>query len=253
MKRKLLLLNALLGGMLILGATELYRQTLDANGRYERLQSFTDPKQPPEFPAPVDPAATRASDYMPVVSRLLFSADRNADIVVETAAPEVVSRPALPQLSGLIDFGDGPSALMTAASERTPSWVSVGEKIGDFIFEGVEGEAIKLSWNNEQFTATKDQLSKPAQAPARTTRSTPPRNTRNTRGNRGAQAAAAAAVPGDLAGVGQDSRIGPALGEGRFRVLPGDDSPEGTEHNGFVKKTRSTPFGSSSWWEKKEK
>jgi hypothetical protein len=55
-----------------------------------------------------------------------------------------------------------------------------------------------------------------------------------------------------LAGVGQDNRIGPEIGPGRYAVVRGDDSPEGTEHNGLVKKVRKTPFGSSSGWEKKE-
>ena len=38
MKRKLLLLNALLAGFFILGATELYRQVLEGEARYDRLQ-----------------------------------------------------------------------------------------------------------------------------------------------------------------------------------------------------------------------
>ncbi|MDA0207225.1 MAG: hypothetical protein O3A53_15815 [Acidobacteria bacterium] len=246
MTRRLLLLNALLAGMFILGAAELYRQVVDADGRYERLEAFTDPKQPPEFPASGDPNPTRPADFMPVVDRLLFSPDRNAEVVVETAEVEVDSRPPLPQLSGLVDFGGGPSALMTTDSAKPPVWLTIGDKVGDFVYEGLEGEDIKLKWKEESFTATKEQLSR---APE------PPKAVRQARGGpRQPQRpkSAGAAAPADLAGVGQDNRIGPEIGPGRYAVVRGDDSPVGTEHNGLVKQERKTPFGSSSWWEKKE-
>jgi hypothetical protein len=249
MTRRLLLLNALLAGMFVLGAAELYRQVIEAEGRYERLETFTDPQQPPEFPAPADPSPTRPADFMPVVERLLFSADRNAEVVVETAEVEVDRRPALPQLSGLVDFGSGPSALMTVDAAKAPVWLAIGDKVGDFVFEGVEGEDIKLKWKEESFTATREQLSRAPEPPRRPAARTS--NARNPRSPQGPRPAAAAA-PADLAGVGQDSRIGPEIGPGRYAVVRGDDSPEGTEHNGLVKRVRKTPFGSSSWWEKKE-
>lgn len=250
MTRRLLLLNALLAGMFILGAAELYRQIVEADGRYERLEAFTDPKQPAEFPAPADPSPVRPADFMPVVERLLFSQDRNAEVVVETAEVEVDPRPALPQLSGLVDFGSGPSALMTVDSAKPPVWLAIGDKVGEFVYEGLEGEDIKLKWKEESFTATKEQLSRAPEP----TRSTPPRGQNGPRNPRAPQGpkAAAAAAPADLAGVGQDNRIGPEIGPGRYAVVRGDDSPEGTEHKGLVKRVRKTPFGSTSWWEKKE-
>jgi hypothetical protein len=250
MTRRLLLLNALLTGMFILGAAELYLQVVEADGRYARLEVFTDPKQPPAFPAPADPSPTRPADFMPVVDRLLFSADRNAEVVVETAEVEVDRRPALPQLAGLVDFGGGPTALMTADAAKPPVWLAIGDKVGDFVFEGLEGEDIKLKWKEESFTATREQLSR-ALEPARRPAGGRSANVGRTRPPQGPRAAAAA-KPADLAGVGKDNRIGPEIGPGRYAVVRGDDSPEGTEHNGLVKKVRKTPFGSSAWWEKKE-
>lgn len=247
MTRKLLLLNLLLAGVFIVGAAELYRQVVEAGQRHERLGAFSDPKHPPEFPTPADPNPTRPADFMPVVERLLFSADRNAEVVVETAEVEAARRPALPQLSGLVDFGSGPSALMTAESGGSPVWLAIGDKIGDFVYEGVEGEDIKLKWKEESFTATREQL-RHAPEPPRRSAARPP-SARNPRSPQGGRAAAA---PADLAGVGQDNRIGPEIGPGRYAVARGDDSPEGTEHNGLVKRVRKTPFGASSWWEKKE-
>ena len=251
MTRRLLLINTLLAGMLILGAVELYRQVLEAGARYERLEAFTDPKQPPEFPAPADPDPTRPADFMPVVDRLLFSPDRNAEVIVETVEPQVDPRPPLPQLAGLVDFGGGPTALMTADSAKPPVWLAIGDKVGDFVFEGIEGENIKLKWKEESFTATKEQLSR-APEPPRRQAGARGQNGGRPRPAQGARPGAAAAAPADLAGVGQDNRIGPEIGPGRYAVVRGDDSPEGTEHNGLVKKVRKTPFGSSSWWEKKE-
>ncbi len=250
MKRRLLLLNALLAGILVLGAAELYRQIIEADGRHQRVQAFTDPKQPPEFPASADPSPARPADFMPVVERMLFSADRNAEVVVETAEVEVDRRPALPQLSGVVDFGSGPTALMTAGSDKAPVWLAVGDKVGDFVFEGIEGENIKLKWKEESFTATREQLSRAPEPPRRAAnaRTSAIRNPRSPQGSQPAAAAKAA----DMAGVGQDNRIGPEIAPGRYAAVPGDDSPEGSEHNGLVKRVRKTPFGSSSWWEKKE-
>lgn len=249
MRKKLLLLNALLLGVLILGAAELYRAYLDARGRYELLDRFTDARQPPGFPPPGDPRAVRQADYMPIVERLLFFADRNPIVVVEAPEVEEVVRPALPILSGLVDFGDGLSALMSPAANVQPEWIKVGDKVGEYVFNGLDGEQVKLAWNEEEIVVGQDSLkAREAAEPTRTRK----RQAAAGRGGGSAPAGSAAApqAAANVSGSNQDARVGAEFMPGRFRVTGGDDSPDGTVHKGHVKRVRKTPFGSQSWWEK---
>lgn len=158
MRKKLLLLNALLLGALILGAAELYRDYLAAQDRYELMDRFTDPRQPPDFPPPSDPRAVRQADYMPIVDRLLFYPDRNPVVVVEAPEVQEVARPDLPILSGLVDFGDGLSALMSPRPGVRPEWIKIGDKVGQYVFNGLDGEKVKLAWNEDEIVVAQDEL-----------------------------------------------------------------------------------------------
>ena len=51
--------------------------------------------------------------------------------------------------------------------------------------------------------------------------------------------------------IGGKYNIGSATGNGRYRVDSNDDSPAGTQYQGFIKRSLVTPFGTRSWWEKK--
>ena len=257
MKRKLLLINAVLFGVLVLGASELYSRWLQAESRYARVEQAERVVPLPEYPAPGQRAAIRPAEYMPVVQRMLFSKDRNPTVEVVVEAAPVEQRPELPLLAGLADFGDGPRALMAAASNDTPQWVKAGEKVGAFVFEGMEEQKVKLSWNGEPFTVAQDQLTGAMVRPE-------PKNPRTKNGQRSAAAPGAPAqaqAPANLAAqeptsVGGQYKIGKELRPGVHAVDPGDDSPDGTsfkhtDGSTYTKTVRRTPFGSQSWWEKK--
>ncbi|MEZ5396277.1 MAG: hypothetical protein R2724_26210 [Bryobacterales bacterium] len=256
MKRKLLLINAMLFGLFVLGASELYSRWLEADARFARIDQAERVVPLPEYPAPGAQAAVRPAEYMPVVDRMLFSKDRNPVVEVVVAEAPVEQRPDLPLLAGLADFGDGPRALMAAASNDTPQWIKTGDKVGAFVFEGLDGQKVKLSWKGEPFTVSQDQLAgsivrketkkQQAKGPARN----------------GAAPAAPAQTSGNLAAqqapetVGGAHNIGKELRPGVFAADPKDNSPDGTsfKHSDggtYVKTVRRTPFGSQSWWEKK--
>lgn len=253
MKRKLLLLNALLAGLLILGAAELYRQTLEAEARYLALE---EPAGVASLPDPENAnarEAVRQADYLPIARRLLFSEDRNSDVIVEAPEPEVVERPPLPGLSGLVDLGGGPTALMVPGGGGEPAWFDVGDKVGDYVFAGVEGDKVKMTWREQEFLVAREDM---AEAPARAgesrdeSRSSRDPRTRTADSSRPAAAAGAnltARSSGDA-----DLGIGDEFAPGKFRALPGDDHKNGAEVKGYRKVIRQTPFGSQSWWEKKE-
>lgn len=255
MKRKLLLLNALLGGLLILGASELYRQTLEAEARYLRLEEPAGVATLPEAEAASAREAVRQADYLPIAERLLFHRDRNSEIIVEVAPPEVVQQPPLPALSGLVDLGGGPTALMAAKSGDTPTWFDLGDKVGDYVFAGVEGDKVKLTWSEQEFLVAREDM---AAAPPPSKKTSGPRKSRDPRTVANEAAKPPAAAGGDGANLTAKATgeanigVGDEFAPGRFRVLPGDKHENGAEVKGYRKVVRQTPFGSQSWWEKKE-
>ena len=257
MKNKLLLLNALLLGVFVLGASELYRQWIEAEARFARLDEAERVVPLPDFPAPSERAQLRPAQFMPVVERMLFSKDRNpvVEVVVEEAPVE--QRPDLPLLAGLADFGDGPRALMAAASSGEPQWIKTGGKVGAFVFEGLDGQKVKLSWKGEEFTVAQEQLT--GAIVRREAKTTKKPSARPAPSAPGAPAPAGAAT--DLAAaapqnIGGEYKIGKELRPGVHAVDPSDKSPDGTsfkhsDGSTYVKTVRRTPFGSQSWWEKK--
>jgi hypothetical protein len=252
MKRKLLLVNALLAGAAVLMGAELYRAWLEGEARLHGLEAPVRELAAPEYPPPGAAPRTRPSDFMPVVERLLFSKDRNPVVEVIVAEVEPERRPDLPLLAGLVDFGGGPRALMAAAADGRPEWVSVGGKVGAFVFEGLEGDKVKLSWKGEPFEVAQEQLAGVLQ----------PRAAEESAARRPARGGAAPAAPAGqpaanmatpaAAAVGGDHNIGRELRPGVFSADPKDPAPDGTAYKDYVKRVRATPFGSQSWWEKKK-
>ena len=247
MSRNLVLLNLALLAVLVAGATELYRRTKEARQRYDIFERTGLGQGTAAFSRPAKPAAARPSDYMAVVDRLLFVKDRNPIVTVEAPPPEVVDRPDLPRFIGLMDLGEGPIALMASGSKATPKPVARGEKVGEFTFVEVQGDSIIFQWQDEIIEVSQaEMIGLPAQAAG-----TSP----GPRRSAGPQPASSTRLdPGREGRVGGQYNIGPerAGQPGVYAADPKDASPHGTEHAGFVKTVRKTPFGNQSWWVKKQ-
>jgi len=249
-KRRLLVLNALLLGLLILGAAELYSRWLQAEMRLAELDVVAPDAVPNSPVEPPTRPAVRAGSYRAIVDRLLFSADRNPTVEVEEPEVVVVNRPELPRLDGLVDFGDGPTALMAADATGKPEWLNVGGKVGEFVFNGVDGGKVKLLWKEEEILAAPKELvgAKAKQAATKAA----PRARRPAAGQAAAPAAPAANLAADAPKpIGGKHNIGTEFIPGRYRADPNDGAPDGTESGEYRKVVRQSPFGSQSWWEKK--
>ncbi len=249
MSRKLLLINVVLLGLLILGVAELVRQARGAQQRYALLDLIP-PEEAPAYPAPASPPRVRQRDYMPVVDRLLFSQDRNPVVEVEVPPVEIEQRPALPLLVGLMDLGDGPIAMMAASANGTPRPVAAGEKVGDFTFVAAQGETLTLEWNGQQFEATEAELNGADGADPN------PRPRVQTRAPaRRPAARSSTRLGGDRSkSVSTKYYIGPPLSgqSGRRSADPTDGVADGIESDGYTRRVRQTPFGAQHWWEKKQ-
>ena len=247
MSRNLVVLNLALLAVLVAGATALYRGTMEAKQRYDIFERTELGQATGTFSRPAKPAAVRPSDYMAVVDRLLFSKDRNPIVAVKVPPPETVDRPDLPRFIGLMDLGEGPIALMASDSKATPKPVTRGEKVGEFTFVAVQGDAIIFQWQDETIEVSQAELKgSPAQAAGT---SPGPRRSAGTQ-----PASSARLDPRREERVGGQYNIGPerAGQPGVYAADPKDTSPHGTEHAGFVKTVRKTPFGNQSWWLKKQ-
>jgi hypothetical protein len=260
MKQKLLLLNLGLLALLLAGGFELSRRVEQARSRYQILHPFEAAKEAPPFPSPQTPGRVRQADYLPIVDRLLFFSDRNAIVEVEAPEEKIVERPALPLLSGVMNFGEGPIALMAEGARDEPRPVAVGEKVGEYTFLGFSGDKLKLGWQGEELEVSQDSLvgdpqsgsrssSRPAGAPG----GSPATAARRAAASRRQAETKTPQAPADnRKTLGGRYNIGTEIRPGVFRADPRDSSPAGTEYEGYRKVVNPTPFGSQSWWVRKD-
>jgi hypothetical protein len=251
MSRKLLLINVMLLGLLILGVAEFVHQVQGAQQRYALLRDPMPAKEAPVYPAPASPPRVRQRDYLPVVDRLLFSQDRNPVVEVEVPPPaEVEQRPGLPLLVGLMDLGSGPIAMMAATAKGTPRAVGIGEKVGEFTFLAAQGDTLTLEWKGQQFEATEAELTgangaEPGSKSRVQKRKAPRRPAPKSSTQLGSDKSKS---------VSTKHYIGPPLSGqvGRRSADPSDGVADGTESDGFTRRVHQTPFGAQHWWEKKQ-
>ena len=249
MSRNLLLLNLALLAVLVAGTTELYRRTKEARHRDDIFERTGSGQGTHAFSRPAKPAAVRPSDYIAVVDRLLFAKDRNSIVTVEVPPPEVADRPDLPRFIGLMDLGEGPIALMASDPKATPKPVARGEKVGEFTFLEAHEDSIIFQWQDETIEVSQAELKR---SPAQAAGTSP--DPRRSAGVRPQPLSTARLDPQRQGQVGGQHNIGPELAgrPGVYAADPKDTSPHGTEHGGFVKTVKKTPFGNQSWWVKKQ-
>ena len=254
MKQKLLALNIGLGLIIVFAAVELVSRIREADDRRDALLGASDTKESPDFPAPEQVARLRPADYRPIVDRLLFSPDRNPVIEVEEPVEEKAERPAFPLLVGVMDFGDGPIAMMSETARGTPLPVAVGEKVGEFTFLAALNDRITLEWSGRKFEVGEGELTG---AEASSSQSKPQRpRARQTAARRRSKAASSANLSGEKPkSVSSKHYIGrPLSGQtGRRAADPNDGVADGTASEGWVRRVRKTPFGSQHWWESQPK
>ena len=243
MRGRLLLLNHLL---LAACAAAAWRLNTLHEERLQRQQQFLNERV---SPAPVPPLSLpapqpqlSAATYLPVAQQLLFSKDRNPDVVIEVAAPKPV--PPLPRYFGLMNFGDGPRVVLAEPGKPQKSY-TVGDRVGEFRLASVEPGGLVFEWEDRAIRASFDELREKG-AP-------PPANQQT------AQAPAAAPPPAQAQNVSTVSTIGGSgdskgpggeAGAPTRPCQPGDTAPAGTVADGYRKVLTKTPFGSSCYWEK---
>ena len=262
MNRKILSLNLALLALTVLLGWQIRQRWIQAKAaekavleRIAREQALLIP--PP--PAPVPPVAP--GEYLGTVQNMLFSKDRNPNVIVDPPpppppAPKPPPMPALPHYFGQIRFG-GPPVVILGSGGSDQKGYSAGEKVGDFKVVSFDRESITLEWNSQSVVRHLDDL-KPKEASAPAPAGPPPTAGMGINPP-GVQPPLQQAQTRSITSIGGSSdsstssdaapQFGALLPNGNYNCKPEDATPIGTVNNGFKKSTYYSMMGPTCTWE----
>ncbi|MEO5923488.1 MAG: hypothetical protein ABIR70_06650 [Bryobacteraceae bacterium] len=244
MNRKIVVLNVLLLALLVWLGMQLRASWLEAKAREAAvLARGAKPGQqvaPPAVPG-VDPAVP--AEYIDVAQRMLFSKDRDPNILIDPPAPPPPPPPEkpvppLPSYYGQMSIGE---PVIILSTDRNPQKsYHVGDKVGEFTVAAFDRDSVTLEWNDKTLVHTVKELTpKEAERPVQVAAAP--------------AAAPAANVARSISKMGDNTpKSDPAMGplNGRFATcLPEDTSPDGTIRNGYRKKLVPGMMGVTCMWE----
>jgi hypothetical protein len=238
LKRKLWLLNILLVAAIALAGWQLRKEARELHAR----ERATLDKRPP-VPAPLvqppaaPPPMVTGAAYIGIAKDMLFSKDRNSQVIVDPPKPPDPPKPLppLPVVHGVMDIGDGPIVMMSEKSGGRHRGVHVGEKIGEFKLVSVNKTDLVLGFEDRTVKKTLQELI-----------------------DRGGVEAGAVAGQTGPAGGASSTPAPPVVGKAEPNVKLSEDtatcqtndaSPAGTVVNGMRKVVMATPFGNACRWE----
>jgi hypothetical protein len=237
LRKKLLLADLLLAALVVLAGTTVRDKWREARKREQVALGWRakEVPPPPYSPSPAVPPLVAAS-YNDVAQQMLFSPDRNPAVIVEVAKPKEM--PALPVLSGVLNLGDGPAAIMAAKAGESPREVRPGEKIGEFQLVSIGVDDLVLEWDGTEITRKfRDLIARVAAVEsARAASVAPPSGAPQSR-------AESTTVSSDVTAPGRDT------GGGIRACQLGDSSPNGTVRDGYRKVIVNLPMGQGCRWE----
>jgi hypothetical protein len=236
LKRKVLLLNAVLLALLTYAGWQLRQAWLAARAREAAELNRKVPRAaPPPFTPLPAAAPVAAGGYAEIATQMLFDKSRNPNVVVEVPAPAPAPQPKpmppLPVYHGQMNIGSGPEAILSETAAGVHEAIRPGEKIGQFKLLDVNSDEIAFEWDGNTVRRKVDTLIDRSAAPA----------VASTAG-RTEQPAAAPVVRTPL-GPGEDTGRGPKV------CQPNDSNPPGAVVDGYRKVIAPTPFGDSCRWD----
>lgn len=246
MNRRLWLIELLLIGVIVFTAHQLRQRMQEAERREQALLRQMIPAAPPPVipPLPV-PGPTQAGQYNEVAQQMLFVRERNPNIVLDPppAPPPPKPMPSLPFAYGVVNLGQGPTAILSEKSGAPHRPYRAGEKIGEFKVYALNTREIIFEWDGKYIKKRYEELVDKRVNP----QTIPPE---------AQPAAAAAASSGNTPQttmLGSTAKpAGPSaveMGNSARACQPGDTAAAGTVQDGFRKVVVTTPFGQSCRWE----
>jgi hypothetical protein len=185
-----------------------------------------------------------AAEYLDVAQKMLFSKDRNPNVIIEPPAPKPKPPlPALPEYYGQMAIG--PPVVVLAAPSSPQKSYHVGEKVGPFQIEAFDSETITFLWEDEKVERRLDDL-RPKEAPPKAA---------TTAATRQAAKPAPANSQAVITRLDTDPKaddknpVGIDIGGGYSACKPGDQTPSGTVVNGYKKIVTRGLMGESCQWQ----
>lgn len=235
MKRRLMLLNFVLLAMVVIAGATLKKRWSEARTHEREIlqKKLLETPAPPLTPLkPVEPA--KPANYIDVASHMLLARDRNPNIIYDPPPPPPPPKPMppLPRAFGIVDLGEGPTALLSEKAGAPSKPYRAGDRIGEFKLIAMTSAELMFDWEGKRFVKSLQELvdrgAPPPEAP-----SAPVSAAQQT------SAAAPQTKPGPGASVGGEYRA----------CTPGDSSPNGAVVDGMRKVESVSPFGKSCRWE----
>jgi Sec-independent protein translocase protein TatA len=243
MNRKVVLLNILLLLLLVWLGMRLRTSWLESKAREQAaLARAAKPGQvvPPPGVPEVDPASP--ADYIDVAQRMLFSKDRDPNVLVDPPAPPPAPPPdkpvpPLPSYYGQMSLGE---PVIVLGNEKLPQKsYHAGEKIGEFKIASWDRDTVTLEWEEKTLVNNlRDLTPKEAERPSQAAAPVP---------TAAAQTAKSITKMGGAAPK-SDPAFGPPNGMYRACVAS-DTSPHGTVKDGYQKAVVPGLMGVTCQWE----
>jgi hypothetical protein len=240
LKRKLWLLNILLVSAIALAGWQLRKEAREFHARERATLSKRPPVPAPPAPPPAAPPPTvTGAAYLGIAKDMLFSKDRNSQVIVDPPKPPDPPKPLppLPVVHGVMDIGDGPIVMMSEKSGGRHRGVHVGEKIGEFKLVSVNKNDLVLGFEDRTVKKTLQELIDRGGGDAAAAGA-----------GQGGPAGGAASAPAPPPVVGK-AEPNVKLSEDTATCQSNDASPAGTVVNGMRKVVMATPFGNACRWE----
>jgi len=238
LKRKLVVLNLALLALVAGAAWQLRQQWIAGKAREQRLLR----QKPVRAPAPPAvsgraPQSVTATSYGEIAQQMLFSQDRNPNVVVEVEP--VKPFPPLPIAHGVVNLGDGPMVLLSEKPDGPHRSFTAGDKVGEYTVVAVYRDEIVLEGEGRQLKKRLEELID------RTASQAPPARASAQRSAPTVVAPLRAKVETSTTEAGP----GPDAGGGIKICRPEDTSPPGTVVGGYRKVVTRSPFGGVCRWE----
>jgi hypothetical protein len=236
LNRKLMVLNLVLAAVVVYAGFQFRGEWRAARAREAAtLGQELKPAPPPPFtPLRPEPPVLSAG-YADIAQKMLFDQSRNSTVVIEVAPlPPPPPMPALPTYHGMMNLGDGPTALMGVNSNAPYQEVRPGGLIGPFKLLDFNSEELSLEWEGQVIHKKLEEVTqRGASGPAAESSSL---------------SSAGSALPAQPA-VRMQTGPGADTGAGFKSCDLNDSSPVGAVVDGYRKALYPTPFGQACRWD----
>jgi len=159
--RKLILLNLALAVVLFFLGHILHDRWKAGEAQRKKVEHATIAPLPPPPSAPhpmVQPISPNA--YVDVAQKVLFSKDRNPDVIPPPPPPPAPPPkiPPFPAAHGVMIWGNVPPSIILSIGSGEQRVYRAGDKVGEFDIASIDDQHLVLTWNGQTFVKNISEL-----------------------------------------------------------------------------------------------